>query len=397
MPQQISNQVRASHAVPDLPPDLHALDYVAFLLKRKWFVIGCVFFTTAAFLGASYVMPYTYTAQARILPPDRLSSAGLLSSLNASGALRMLKEIENPSVDLIQNLLESRAVTEAIIRDSSMHEFLGRSLSHTELMEKISNYVVVAPKYSQINIFVSIPTPWFSSPREKEDARLFSAKLAALALQATDSLMQAFLGGDAEQHVEVAKADFERKKRDLDSVELAQSNFEATHGIVQLKAQTIAAIEELASIKANEMQAEIREASLSKDMSATAGARNLARSEAAASRDVADRFIMRSELGPAITDLPAINRTYADMLVKHSTLEPIVSYLDREVEQARIDAARHHSLITILDSAVAPDVRSSPKRVPMLMIGVFSGFMISVLVLTLGVMVSSWKYQRGLV
>src|SRR4051812_40986203 len=113
MPQTQDRSI-ANQAVPDLPADLHALDYLTFLFKRKWVVVGCVLLCASGFVGVSYIMPYTFASQARLLPPDRISSAGLLNTLNASGALRMLKEIENPSVDLIQNLIESKTIAEMV-------------------------------------------------------------------------------------------------------------------------------------------------------------------------------------------------------------------------------------------------------------------------------------------
>src|ERR1051325_8051523 len=166
MPQNNSDQAASSHVVPDLPPDLHALDYLAYLFRRKWLVIGCVLLGAAGFLGASYIMPYTYTAQARLLPPGRMASAGLLNSLNASGALRILKEIENPSVDLIQNFIESRTMGEIVARDSTIRAFYKQN-SSAEPLDAVMQAIVVQPSFAHVDVIAMVSTGWFSSPDAK--------------------------------------------------------------------------------------------------------------------------------------------------------------------------------------------------------------------------------------
>src|SRR5205823_5315457 len=97
------------------------MDYLLLMLKYKWSVILIVGISGIAAFASTYIVPQTYEAEAWILPPDRLSSYGLLERFSSGFAIQMLKEVENPSVDLIQNFLESRRLAERLASDSAIH------------------------------------------------------------------------------------------------------------------------------------------------------------------------------------------------------------------------------------------------------------------------------------
>src|ERR1700733_9186263 len=77
-------------APPDFRPDPHVMDYVLILAKYKWLVILTTFFSGAIGLAFTYIVPNSYESESMLLPPDRTSSSGLLSALNAGGALKIL-------------------------------------------------------------------------------------------------------------------------------------------------------------------------------------------------------------------------------------------------------------------------------------------------------------------
>src|SRR5438045_3932503 len=157
MPESSFDQLTSSsRSVPDLPSDLHALDYLAFLMRRTRLVVPCVFIVAALFLPGSSVIPSTS-----------------------------------------------------------------------------------------------------SSTEQKKKAQILSERVVCMCIAAIDSLLTSHLQGEVHQHVLYAEADYHRHRQELDSLEDCQQLFEQEHGIVQLKAQTTASIVQLASLKAEELQAEI--------------------------------------------------------------------------------------------------------------------------------------------
>jgi uncharacterized protein involved in exopolysaccharide biosynthesis len=69
-------------------------------------------------------------------------------------------------------------------------------------------------------------------------------------------------------------------------------------------------------------------------------------------------------------------------------LETITAYLRQQLEQERINEQRDLPTITILDTAGLPLLKSSPKRSIMLALGLFSG-------LVVGIIVISWMKFLG--
>ncbi|MDP4200974.1 MAG: hypothetical protein Q8922_13075 [Bacteroidota bacterium] len=377
-----SDSTISEPVVPDLEPDVHLLHYLEHVARHKWVAMFLVIAFGAAFLAATYIMPYTYTTFARLLPPDRLSSSGLLSSLNASYALTMLKEIENPSVDLMQNLLESRFVSDRLTQDSVVRTFYAdEAETQDEMAKLLRDDLLVDPHISKVDLHATVSTSWFSTDAEKEVARKLPARIISIAVHTMDSLLMALSKGDASSQLLYAQEDYRTRKLELDSITAEQEAFEREHGIVQLKTQTIAAIEQMASIQADRDEAQMEAATLSRDLTERNPKRAMATARAVAASEALQRYRTHSTVGPAFDEMPEVNREYASILLRRSALEPVVSYLNREVEQQKINVTREKSVITVLDAAHDPDVRSSPKRMTMLLLGFAVGVLASCLYL----------------
>jgi len=117
--------------IPDLRPDPHILDYFALVARHKWAVSLIVLVSGCLFFAASYCVPYEYQADSMLLPPDRLSSSGMLSGYMSGYAIKILKEVENPSVDLLQNIIESRSMDSRLAEDSLIGGYYRHS-THTQ-------------------------------------------------------------------------------------------------------------------------------------------------------------------------------------------------------------------------------------------------------------------------
>src|ERR1019366_5020201 len=89
------------------------------------------------------------------------------------------------------------------------------------------------------------------------------------------------------------------------------------------------------------------------------------------------------EIGPALDSLPEVSRAYAELLRDRKELEPIVSFLRIETEQERIFETREKSLVTVMDSARAPNNRISPIRSETGFLGLIIGAALSIIYLAL--------------
>lgn len=373
------------------------MDFFLLVSRQKWAIAVITIFCTVACFAFSYAMPQSFLSSAMLLPPDRVSSSSLLSKYTAGYALEMLKEVENPSVDLLQNILESRALAERLSMDSSIHAFfVGQGYRGDALTKAIKSSVVVAPSFTKMDVQVTLNTRWFPTANEKQTASTLCAYMANLAVNCMDSMLRAETRELAHDTRLYADSDYAFKKRQLDSVDVRQEAFEQEHGIVILSKQTQTEIERLAKLTSERDQSEIRLRLLSLDLANQAPSREEALAEFQEAEHSTASFGLESQVGPIFDSLPVVSREYAEILRNKAELEPIVNFLRVEAEQERIYEEREKALITLLDPARPPDARFSPIRSQMAFIGLIAGLAISILYIGLRALREAWREDENI-
>jgi tyrosine-protein kinase Etk/Wzc len=382
----------SENAPADFPPDPHLMDYVLLMAKHKWIVISVTFISGIIALGLTYIVPNIYDAVSMLLPPDRVSSSGLLSALNAGGALKILKEVENPSVDLIQNYLESDSLMERLLHDARIrHHFGANEVDHHETIANLKQAITVTPWFAKVSVGGSVATGWFPTDSAKEEARGLAAYLANKAVRTLDTMMLEDLRVGTHLSRIYSDSDYATRYRELDSLDGLQEQFEKANGIPLLKQQTLQTIQKIGELEANRDEARIRANLLSMDYAGDDPKLRLAQANVEETQAALMDFERDNPIGPSLEELPAVTRGYAEILRQKAALEPIVTYLRQEREQQRITEEREKSLLTILDVAKDPESRSSPKRMPILILGLFGGAFISIVWIGLISLISSWK------
>ncbi len=376
------------------------MDFLVLAASRKWAMLAIVLTCGIVAVAITYILPQTFLGAAVILPPDRLSSSSLLTKLNAGYALEILKEVENPSVDLLQNIIESRSLSERLSRDSTLHRyFSAEGYRGAEIVKAIHTAVKVGPGFSKVDVQGTLETGWFPTAAEKEQTREMSAYITNLAITVMDSTIKAAIRSLSHDTRVYADSDYALKRRELDSLDARQEAFEQAHGVVKLEAQTKAAIDRVAALKADRDQAEIKLRLLEMDMSDHAASKEEVMAEIRAAEQAAISYESRPQIGPSLDSLPEVSRAYAEILSDRKQLEPIVSFLRVEAEQQRIFEVREKSLITVMDPARVPDTRISPIRSAVGFLGLVIGVALSVIYVGIQSLQLAWvneQARRGL-
>jgi len=370
------------------------MDFVVLLMARKWAIAGIVLFCGVAAVALTYMMPQTFQSQATMLPPDRLSSSGLLSKFNSGFALEMLKEVENPSVDLLQNILESRSLSERLARDSTIRTYFAlEGKQDAAIVESVQKSLKVEPGFTKVSVDGTVETAWFPTASEKERARLLTSYIANVAIACMDSTLRAAISSMAHTTRLYADSDYALERGELDSLDRRQERFEQEHGVVKLESQTEAEIGRVGELKAQRDQAEIQLHLLSLDLSTTATTREASEEKLNEAERAATTYETEHQIGPALDSLPEINRAYAEMLRDRKELELIVNFLRLEVEQQRIFEVREKSLITVVDTARPPETRISPIRSETAFLGLIVGVALSILYIAAFSISLSWASE----
>jgi uncharacterized protein involved in exopolysaccharide biosynthesis len=195
------------------------------------------------------------------------------------------------------------------------------------------------------------------------------------------------------QHIAITEASqrrlffeqqLEQAKDDLANAEEALKKTEQSTGVIQPDSQALALIDSAANLRA---QITAREVQIQGMMYATAENPQLVQAQ----RELESMRAQLAKLGGA-EDNPAGELLVPKGLVPEASLEYIrklrdVKYnetifdiLARQYEAAKLDEAKEGALIQVVDLAVPPDMRSSPKRILIVIATTAIGFLFGVFV-----------------
>jgi tyrosine-protein kinase Etk/Wzc len=354
------------------------LDLLIILARRRKFIIA--FTLIAAVLSAivAMLLPVKYTATAVILPPQSSSSTGsaVMSQLGALGAAGAMAGsslgIKNPN-DMYVAMFRSRTVEDAMIKRFNLQsEYQVRLTSLVRGEFEAHSEVLSGAKDNLITVSIQDRDPKRAADMANayvDEYRTFSATLALT---------------EASQRRVFFEQQLEQAKNNLAGAEEALKKTELTTGLVQIDSQARALIESAASLRAQiaAKQVEIR------------GMRSFASDQnpelQLAEQQLAGWQTQLSSLGGAQAgsgddlilpkgQVPAASLDYLRKLRDVKYYDTVFDLLAKQFEIAKIDEARQGSMVQVVDPAVTPDQKSSPRRAMIVLISTVVGFCFSIL------------------
>lgn len=361
----VSQLPRASHTEIAVPQDeeVSLLDLLVTLASRRWLILR---FTLAfALLGVllGFVLPTRYTATTVILPPQQGASAGSalmaqlgsissVASLAGGGALGGLK---NPN-DLQVAMLKSRTVEDAMIDRYHLQE-LYKEKYRSEAVKDFEKHVDISDgaKDGLIRIAVTDRDPGRAADMANGYVEEFKRLTGGLAVTEAAQRRLFF-----EQQLSGAKDNLARAEEDLKKTEQQT-------GLVQLDSQARAVISSVAQLRAQIAAKEVQIAAMRAYATNENPDLQVAEQELAGLRAQEQKMGATSDQGLNMMPIPKGNLQQAglDYVRKVRDVkyyETIFDLLARQYEVAKVDEARQGAVIQVVDRAVVPDRRSSPKR-----------------------------------
>ncbi|HEY0796723.1 MAG TPA: GNVR domain-containing protein [Acidisarcina sp.] len=358
--------------------DVSLLDVLIILARRKKFIAAFTVIVAVLSALVAILLPVKYTATAVVLPPQSSSSTGsaVMSQLGALGAAGAMAGsslgIKNPN-DMYVAMFRSRTLEDAMIKrfDLQGEYRAGRMSLVREEFEKHSE-VLSGAKDNLITVSVQDHDPKRAADMANayvDEYKKFSASLALT---------------EASQRRVFFEDQLQQAKSNLANAEEALKKTEQTSGLVQIDSQARALIESAASLRAQiaAKQVEIR------------GMRSFA-SEQNPDLQVAEQQLagwqsQLSSLGGAQSgsgddmilpkgQVPAAGLEYVRKLRDVKYYDTIFDLLAKQFEIAKLDEARQGSMVQVVDPAIVPDQKSSPKRTLIVAISTVIGFCFSIL------------------
>lgn len=347
-------------AVSAREEEVSLLDLFITLVRNRRRIAKVALCTVLVGVLISLLLPIRYTATTAILPPQQSSSAGsaLMAQLGSLGSVASLAGgslgLKNPN-DLQVAMLKSRTVEDAMVDRFHLMELFHLKLK--SVARKVLEGLVDIDNGSKdglIRISVTDKDPRRAADLANgyvEEFRKFSATLAVT---------------EASQRRLFFEQQLSEAKDNLATAEESLKKTEQKTGLIQLDTQARATIELVAELRG---QIAAKEAQITAMRSFATGENpelQIAEQQLAGLQAQEEKMGASSE-GAANALIPKGNMQeagieYVRKLRDVKYYETIFDLLARQYEVAKVDEARQGAVVQVVDRAIVPDHKSSPKR-----------------------------------
>jgi tyrosine-protein kinase Etk/Wzc len=357
----IKDRSEQTEPVDAFSEEVSLLYLLIILSRRRKFILGSTLTVTILAIIVSLLLPFQYTAITVVLPPGQnlSASSSFLGQIGGAGALASVAGaslgIKNPS-DLYVSLLRSRSLEDAMIqRFGLMSRYHAKKQSGARVALEGHTKVVVGPKDGLITIAVTDRDPKEAADLGNgyvEEFRNLSANLAIT---------------EASQRRVFFEQQLLQSKEDLAAAEEAMKNTEQSTGILQVDSQTRSLIEAAAALRAQIAASEVQIQTMR--TYATENNSELVMNEQQLIA-LKDQLAKLAGTDPSAGagfllpkgKVPAASIEYLRRLRDMKYYETISELISKQYEMAKLDEARQGTALQVVDRALPPDSRSSPKR-----------------------------------
>ena len=335
-----------SATAADRDDEISVLD-LALVLAQNWRTL--VFLPLAAgliALGISYLIPATYTATTRILPPaqQQSTSAALAAQLGSlAGIVGGAAGLKNPT-DQYAALLKSRSVHDAIVQRFKLKELYEASYLE-DARKGLEQRTRVSAGVRDGIITIEV------EDRDPERA----AAMANAFVEELRNLTKTLAITEAAQRRLFFEEQLAQAKENLTKSEVALQGSSVSESTLRTVPQS--ALEALARLKAQITAQEIKLASQRTFMTDANPEFRLGIQELSA---------LRTELSKAEKSSPVMAAgNGAEYIAKYRDFkyhETLFDLMAKQYELARLDEAREGAVIQVVDAAQPPERKSKPKK-----------------------------------
>lgn len=328
------------------------------LAKRKSFILKFVGIAFILSIITALVLPKTYTAKTKIMPPQQNQSMGAMAALSQLGPLAALAGqgmgLRNPS-DLYVALLRSDTVAYGLIDRFALMSVYGKKLRIDARRRLEDRSEIIAGKEGVISISVGDRSPQRA------------ADLANGYVEELEKLTKTLNMTEAGKRRLFFEREVKMANDDLANAEVAFKQTEEKTGLILLDSQSKAMISSLTSLRAAIAAKEVQVQAMRSFATSENPDMVMAEQELATMRAQLER-VERGQGKRSIADVPLENvptagleyvRKYRDVAYH----EALFQLLAKQYEAAKIDEARDTLFVQQLDKAVRPEKKSGPPRV----------------------------------
>lgn len=341
-------------------------DALSVLGQNKKLIAWSTFIAAAFGFVLGLILPRTYVAETRIIPPQQPQSMAsmMLGSLSPLGALSG-KDLLKDKTEQYLGILKSRTVEDAIVDRFNLQQIYDTKYKQ-DARKKLERLSEIA---SGKNMLISVKVEDRDPKRAAEMANAYVEEL----FRANQRLALS----EASSRRLFYEAELQEAKNNLATAEVEMRKTQEKTGLIQLDSQARAIIENVANMRAQIAAREIR----LRTMRAFATAENpevvQLQQEIEASRAQLRALEQEQSSQPnvlvATGKVPAAGLEYIRRYRDVKYYETVFELISKQYEAARLDQAQSAPQIQVVDVAVPPE-RPEPLRSLLLIFFTTLGF-----------------------
>ena len=357
--------------------NLSFMDVINILNKWKISIIKNVLYISFITAIFSFILPKTFTASAVLMPPGNQEDVSILNAFSDSelpfGGL--ISKTEEEAMKLIA-ILKSRTVMETIVKKYNLIEFY-KAENIEEALESLADHISLEiEEEGTLSIKAHVSTGWLHYDKDELKVRELSTAIANEFVNQLDIVNKRLQTEQAVHQRKFLGERYEKNLMDLVEAEERLKHFKEVHNIISIESQTRTAIESAAALKnqilINEVQKGVVSRKLKSDHPEIIGIEDEITELKSKLYEIEYGKKTVEDQGdnifPVLSKIPQIDADLMRLTREVDIQNTLFIYLTQQYEDAKIQEARNTPTIQLLDPAVVPIKKSSPKRLLMVLI-----------------------------
>jgi LPS O-antigen subunit length determinant protein (WzzB/FepE family) len=343
------------------------LDWLVLFASHKWLIGVFTLAGTLICAGITLILTPTFTATTIIMVPQQAQStaAAMLGQLGGLAAVGGMSDLLKTPSDLYVGILKSRTIADNLIAQFGLQRTYN-SKTLTDARKELQNATqLTSGKDSLIRISV------------EDSSRIRAAQMANAYVDELQKQNSRLAITESGQRRLFFEKQLESEKAALADAETAFEKTQKQTGMIQLTSQSELAVRAVAEAQAEIASREVALQSLKSGATEQNPAVVRQEEELKALRDQLRKLESSGDVhrvgNPLLPtgELPEAGLRNVRGLRDLSYHETLFELLAKQYEIARIDEAKNAPVIQIVDYAIPPEKKTSPKRALLTMLGAF--------------------------
>jgi len=334
------------------------------LFNRKIIISLTGIITFSVFVYLLFISPRTYKAPVTILPPSEQNNISGLGSLLSGGDFTNLLTggIAQGNSQLYIEILKSRTAAEYLVKKHNLIEFYDADDEHTATNRLRDNLITELSKEGIITLSVEVSTDLFPLFTGLDSIDHFSAELSNSYVEALDKINREKISYKAKRAREYIEKQLIETKGVLEKAEFSLMQFQQVNKTISLPEQLQSAIESSAKIRTEIIKTEIEIGLLEPNLREENHLLISLKKKLSELNQEYKKFEIGSEdYLIAFDDVPELSMEFAKLLREVKIQNEVYLLLQQQYYKEKIQENRDLPTVEILDQAVKPLKKSSPK------------------------------------